>query len=314
MPRYRHALPQITGQPVLTDGGLETVLVFHEGIDLPEFASFPVVQTADGRALLERYLDQYAAIAARHGVGLLLEAVTWRANPDWVEKITGSRDDTAAINREAIDFLAAYRDKQDANTAMPISGCIGPRGDGYVADQSMSAEQATDYHRTQVEALAATEADLISALTLNYVEEAIGVAAAAKAAGIPTAISFTVETDGRLPTGQPLGEAIQQVDEATGAAPAYFMINCAHPTHFGGVLDGSAPWAGRLRGLRANASMMSHAELDEMTELDEGDPEDLGARIGSLSGSLPDLSVVGGCCGTDHRHVAAIAEACFGRK
>lgn len=312
MPRYRYTLPQLNGQPVLTDGGLETVLIFHEGIDLPEFASFPVVQSPEGRGVLQRYLDQYTTIAARHGVGLLLEAVTWRANPDWVERVTGSRDGVAAINHESIDFLAEYRDQQDANTPMPISGCIGPRGDGYVADRAMSADEAADYHGVQAEALAATEADLISALTLNYVEEAIGVAAAAKAAGIPAAISFTLDTDGRLPTGQPLGEAIQQVDEATGAAPAYYMINCAHPTHFAGVVEGSAPWAGRLRGLRANASTKSHEELEAMTELDEGDPSDLGARLGTLRDQLSQLSVVGGCCGTDHRHVAAIAQACFG--
>jgi len=314
MPRYRDALPQLSGQPVLTDGGLETVLVFHEGIDLPEFASFPLLDDAAGRSLLSRYFDDYLTIARRHGVGLLLEAATWRANPDWVERVTGSRDGTAGVNRHAIDFLAEYRDAQDAPVPMPISGCVGPRGDGYVADQAMTAEEAADYHRTQVETFAASEADLISALTLNCVEEAIGVATAAQAAKMPAAISFTVETDGRLPTGQPLGEAIQQVDEATGSAPAYYMVNCAHPTHFAGVLDPAAPWAPRLRGLRANASTLSHAELDEMAELDEGDPEDLGRHLGRLRKRLERLSVLGGCCGTDHRHIAAIADACFARE
>lgn len=311
MPRYRHALPQLAGQPLLTDGGIETVLIFQEGIDLPCFASFPVLDSGAGRALLTRYLDRHVDIANRHGVGLLLEAATWRASPDWVVKVTGSSDPTAGINRAAIDFLAAYREMQVNEATLPISGAVGPRGDGYIADSAMTAEQAAEYHRTQIETLAATEADLITAYTLNYVEEALGVALATQAVGMPVAISFTVETDGRLPTGQPLGEAIQQVDEATGASPAYYMVNCAHPTHFAEVLDGAKPWANRIRGLRANASTLSHAELEAMTELDDGDPDDLGRRVGSLRERLPHLSVLGGCCGTDHRHIAAIAKHCF---
>lgn len=312
MPRYRDALPQLGDEPLLTDGGMETVLLFHMGIDLPHFASFPVLREETGRTLLSRYNDEFVALAERHGVGLELCSATWRASPDWVERIEGSRDATAGVNREAIDFLAAYRDQQSTTGPLPINGAVGPRGDGYVADNRMTADEAADYHRTQLEALAGTEADLITAFTLNYAEEAIGVARAAAAAGIPAAISFTVETDGRLPTGQSLGEAIQQVDEATGASPVYYLINCAHPTHFEGALDLDAPWIGRLRGLRANASMLSHAELEEATELDEGDPADLGARIGGLKSKMPQLSVLGGCCGTDIRHVAAIAEACLG--
>lgn len=311
MPRYRHALPQLTGQPLLTDGGIETVLIFQAGIDLPCFASFPVLESESGRALLTQYLDRHLEVANRHGVGLLLEAATWRANPDWVARVTGSPDATAGINRAALDFLEGYREQQDNAMTLPISGAVGPRGDGYIADSAMTAEQAAEYHRTQIETLAATEADLVTAYTLNYVEEAIGVALAAKSAGIPVAISFTVETDGRLPTGQRLGEAIQELDETTGASPAYYMVNCAHPTHFDEVLDSEKPWTKRIHGLRANASTLSHAELEAMTELDDGDPDDLGQRIGSLRERLPHLSVLGGCCGTDHRHIAAIAKHCF---
>jgi homocysteine S-methyltransferase len=311
MPRYRHVLPQLAGQPLLTDGGIETVLIFQEGIDLPCFASFPVLESEAGRTLLTRYLDRHLEVANRHGVGLLLEAATWRASPDWVARVTGSPAATAGINRAAIDFLTGYREQQASETTLPISGAVGPRGDGYIADSAMTAEQAAEYHRTQIETLAATEADLLTAYTLNYVEEAIGVALAAKGAGMPVAISFTVETDGRLPTGQQLGEAIQEVDETTGASPAYYMVNCAHPTHFAEVLDGAKPWAKRVRGLRANASALSHAELEAMSELDDGDPDDLGRRVGSLHERLPHLSVLGGCCGTDHRHIAAIAKHCF---
>lgn len=311
MPRYRHALPQLSGRPVITDGGMETVLLFHEGINLPHFASYPVLRDEAGRQLISRYFDRFVQLAGHHGVGLELGSTTWRASPDWVEKIDGSREATAGVNRQAIDFLAAYRDQQTSDTPMPISGSVGPRGDGYVADNLMSPDEAAEYHRTQIEAIAGTEADLITVFTLNYVDEAIGIARAAAAACIPAALSFTLETDGRLPTGQSLGEAIQQVDEATDAAPAYYLINCAHPTHFADALEADAPWISRLRGLRANASTLSHAELDAATELDEGDPDDLGARVGSLVERLPAVSVLGGCCGTDYRHIAAIAAACF---
>lgn len=312
MPRYRHALPQLSGQPVLTDGGIETVLLFQEGIDLPHFASFPVLRDQAGRELITRYFDEFVALAKRHEVGLELGSATWRANPDWIEKIDGSREATAGINREAIDFLTAYRESQDEGVTLPISGAIGPRGDGYVANDLMSADEAAEYHRTQIEAIAGTEADLATAFTLNYAEEAIGVARAAESAGLPAALSFTVETDGRLPTGQSLDEAVQQVEEATGGSPAYYLINCAHPTHFADAIDPDAAWTDRLRGLRANASTMSHEELDAMTELDDGDPIDLGCRIRELVDRLPAVSVLGGCCGTDYRHIAAIAEACFG--
>ncbi|MEO0531381.1 MAG: homocysteine S-methyltransferase family protein, partial [Planctomycetota bacterium] len=295
----------------LTDGGIETVLVFHEKIELPHFASYPVLRDEAGQALIRRYYDEFVALASRHGVGLELGSTTWRANPDWVERIDGSRDATAGINRQAIDFLSAYRDSLTGEVPMPISGSVGPRGDGYVADTSMTPDEAADYHRTQIEALAETEADLATVYTLNYVEEAIGIARAADTASLPVAISFTVETDGRLPTGQPLGEAIQQADEATNATPVYYMINCAHPTHFESTLATDEAWLTRLRGLRANASTLSHAELDDMTELDEGDPIDLGRRIADVVKRLPAVSVLGGCCGTDVRHIAAIASACF---
>jgi homocysteine S-methyltransferase len=150
---------------------------------------------------------------------------------------------------------------------------------------------------------------MVSAITMNYPEEAIGIALAAKDAGMPVVISFTVETDGKLASGATIGEAITAVDLATGATPIYFMINCAHPTHFDNVLPEDEAWLGRIRGVRANASHKSHAELDEATELDDGDPDDLGRRYRALRRSLPRMNVLGGCCGTDHRHIAAIAEA-----
>lgn len=284
----------------VTDGGLETDLIFHHGIDLPFFAAFPLVNDAAGRAALERYYDGYAAIAATAGTGLMLETPTWRASPDWAGKLGYSAADLARTNEAAVAHLDGLR-KRYGITDCVISGAIGPRGDGYVADTAQTPDEAADYHAVQIAAMGG--ADRVTAYTLNYTAEAIGIVRAARAHGKPVAISFTVETDGRLPDGTPLAQAIQETDAA--AAPDYFLVNCAHPVHIGhGLTEGS--WLERIHGLRVNASQRSHAELDQAEELDEGDPRRLAADHRALEALLPNLSVMGGCCGTDSRHVAAL--------
>jgi homocysteine S-methyltransferase len=304
-------LPQTTGGSLfVTDGGLETELVFHDGIDLPCFAAFPLLDDPDTRGRLRRYYDGYLDIARKHGAGFIVETPTWRANPDWARQLGYSPEQLDAVNRAAVTLAEEVRAvaMADGITAL-VSGCVGPRGDGYDPGEAMTAEQAEQYHSVQIGTFADTTADQVTAITMTNAEEAIGVVRAASAAGIPAAISFTVETDGRLPTGQPLREAIEQVDAATDAGAAYFMVNCAHPTHFAEVLQQDGPWRQRLVGLRTNASEKSHAELDESTELDEGDPLDLGARHAAMHDRLPEVTVLGGCCGTDARHVAAIVSA-----
>lgn len=309
--RYREKLPQLSDGVFLTDGGMETTFVFHDGIDLPFFATFPMLAHEAGLARLRRYYQSYGSIALQFGCGFVLESATWRASSDWGNKLGYSSKALAEVNRLAIALLEELRqDWATDEVPMVVSGCIGPRGDGYAAEGCMSADEASEYHRAQIETFAATDADMVTAMTLPYVEEAIGIARAARNLGMPSAISFTVETDGRLPAGQSLGEAIEQVDAETGSAPAYYMINCAHPTHFGPLLEPGPAWAQRIRGLRANASTLSHAELDAATELDEGDPEALAWEYRDLRDLLPGLSVLGGCCGTDHRHLEAIGRTC----
>ncbi len=309
--KYRARLPQFSDHVFLTDGGMETTLIFHEGIDLPHFASFDLFKNAEGIARVRGYYARYAQMAKDAGLGFVLESPTWRANADWAAKLGYSRMALADINRKAIDLMVELRNQfETARSPMVISGNIGPRGDGYVPGKTMSAQQAEDYHAEQVGVFRNTSADLVSAFTLNYANEAIGVARAAKAAGMPVVISFTVETDGRLPTGQTLKDAIAEVDSETGAAPAYYMLNCAHPTHFADTLAGDAAWVKRLRGLRANASKRSHAELETMTDLDVGDPAELGRQYAELRRKLRHINVLGGCCGTDHRHVEQISFAC----
>jgi S-methylmethionine-dependent homocysteine/selenocysteine methylase len=305
--RYRDALPQLEGELFLTDGGIETVLIFHEGLDLPAFAAFDLLKDEAGTDVLRRYYEPYASLAAERGLGFVAESPTWRASPRWAAEIGYDADELATFNRRAIALMEELRARHEG-TPVVISGCIGPQDDGYTPAQILSAEAAEAYHSTQIDTFASTAADMVTAITMTYAEEAIGVTRAAMRAGLPAVISFTLETDGRLPSGQPLAEAIEQVDAETGGAPAYYMINCAHPTHFTAVLDGE-PIRERVRGLRANASTRSHAELDEATELDEGDPGDLAARYAELTALLPRLNVLGGCCGTDHRHLEAIAAA-----
>ncbi|MDP3069374.1 MAG: homocysteine S-methyltransferase family protein [Opitutaceae bacterium] len=311
MSKYRHHLPQLDGRLFLSDGGLETTLIFHEGLTLPYFAAFDLLKDDAGTEILRRYFARYAGLARTRGLGAVLESPTWRANPEWAAKLGYDARALAQANRRGIALLAAVRTEfESADSPVVVSGNLGPRGDGYRPDARMTARQAQDYHAPQVEVFAASEADMVAAFTMNYVEEAIGIACAARAAGMPVAIAFTLETDGRLPSGQTLAEAIRLTDEASEGHPAYYMINCAHPTHFDSVLREAGAWRVRLRGLRANASKRSHAELDASPDLDIGDPDELGREYRALRELLPQLAVLGGCCGTDHRHVEAICVAC----
>ena len=309
-------LPQLEGGWFLTDGGIETVLIYQDGVDLPEFAAFVLLETAVGRDILRRYYRRYLDIAAAApGAGFILESPTWRAGIDWGAKLGFDAGAMQRINTEAVALMNELRIEYAARIAGPIvvSGCIGPRGDGYVAGAPMDPDDARRVHQPQADALADAKVDQISAITMTSSAEAMGVARAAPRAGRTSAISFTVETDGKLPSGEALGAAIQAVDadaETFGhAAPAYYMVNCAHPTHFESVVSQEGAWRERIQGLRANASTLSHAELDVMTELDSGDPQDLADCYRRLRTPLSRLNVLGGCCGTDHRHVAAMCEA-----
>lgn len=310
MSKYRNHLPQMTNRLFITDGGLETTLIFHEGLDLPYFAAFDLLKDAAGTEILERYYRRYANMAREHGIGLVLEAPTWRANTDWGHKLGYDSTALADANRRAISLMLRIRTEfESPATAIVISGNLGPRGDGYRPDVRMTPAQADAYHRPQIETFAQTDADMVAAFTINYVEEAIGIVNAARACAMPVAISFTLEADGRLPSNDTLQGAIERTDEETGGYAVYYMINCAHPVHFEHTLRGDGAWLQRIHGLRANASRRSHAELDDATDLDDGNPAELGTQYSALRRLLPKMTVVGGCCGTDHRHVGAICQA-----
>jgi homocysteine S-methyltransferase len=296
----------------LTDGGLETTLVFHEGVELPFFAAFVLLRTTEGRERIRRYYERYLAIARDTRAGFVLESPTWRASSDWSERLGMSGKELRALNLDSIALMYELREAYESpDLPIVISGCVGPRGDGYKVEAAMTAEEAQAYHAEQVGVFRDGGAEIVTAMTMTNVNEAIGFARAARAARIEAVVSFTVETDGRLPSGESLRDAIEAVDAATDGSPLHYMINCAHPTHFSHVMERGAAWTSRIGGLRANASRRSHRELDEAPDLDAGDPLELGAQYRVLLDRHPRLRVLGGCCGTDERHVRAIGAACF---
>jgi S-methylmethionine-dependent homocysteine/selenocysteine methylase len=311
MPKYRNCLPQFGTALFLTDSGMETSLIYHQGIDLPHFASFDLMKNAEGRAIVDAYYAKHAALAKHKGLGFVLETPTWRANKDWGAKLGYSPGRLARVNRDCIELMEDIRARYETPASpMPISGNIGPRGDGYKIETKMSVKEACAYHAHQVQTFADTEADFVSGFTMNYTEEAIGIILACELADIPAVISFTVETDGKMASGETMREAIEKMDAATGGYASYYMINCAHPTHFESTIAAGESWVQRIKGLRANSSKKSHAELDSSTELDEGNPYELGGQYRALRKKMPGMTVLGGCCGTDIRHVEQICFAC----
>jgi homocysteine S-methyltransferase len=299
----------------LADGGLETYMIFDKGYELPCFSAAALLDCEPGRRDLKNYYERYIDLARQSGRGFVIDAPTWRAGVAWAGTLGHTMSQVIETNDRAVKFVSDIRDQHESpDLLILVNGLVGPAGDAYAPDTLLAPQDALLVHAPQVHALGRAGVDMISAMTLTYAAEAIGIVQAAKEIDVPIAIAFTLETDGCLPSGQPLGEAIAEVDAATNAGPIYYMINCAHPDHFKDALDTNAPWILRIGGIRANASRMSHAELDEAEVLDDGDPVELGALNMELLQLLPNIRVIGGCCGTDHRHVGCIAGHDHARK
>ncbi len=294
-------------RPFLCYTGIETDLIFNQGVDLPGFATFPLLETVKGRALLSKSYMAQVDLAREFGCGVMFESATWVANKDRSAAIGYGVSLLEQINMDAVQFIRELSDNV-RDVPIVLSAQVGPRGDGYKPNNQMDDDEAERYHAVQVAQLAKAKPDIVSAFTISYPEEAIGIVRAAQKHRLPVAISFTVETDGLLPTGMPLGEALDAVDAATDNYAEYFLINCAHPEHFLPNLD-DGPWMERLAGVVANASRCSHAELDEAIELDDGDPKELGAYFSMIRNAYPQMRIFGGCCGTDMRHMREIAKA-----
>jgi len=310
MPKYRDNLPQLDDKVFLTDGGMETYLVFKEGIELREFAAFELLNDKKGSEILLDWFSRYAKVAVREKTGFILDSATWRASEIWGHKLGYSNSDLEEINLKSIELLERVRHSfENDNSPFVISGTLGPKGDGYFPSQILSESDAESYHKRQIKTFAESNADMVAAYTMTYSKEAIGIVRAANSLDIPVVISFTVETNGNLPSGETLKEAVECVDSATEGRVAYYMLNCAHPSHFQHVLNSEEPWLRRLKGIRANASSKSHKELDESSTLDDGDPIQLGREYKALGALVKNLNVLGGCCGTDHRHIEQICAA-----
>lgn len=292
----------------LSDGGLETYLIFEKGFELPCFSAAVLLDTEQGREELTNYFTRFVEIAKSTGRGFILDAPTWRAGTAWAGPLGQTLKQVIDTNARAVAFVSNLR-KQLETEDCPIlvNGLIGPAGDAYAPDTQISAREALLIHAPQIHALGRAGVDMISAMTMTHASEAIGMTRAAQEIDVPIVIAFTLETDARLPSGQSLSEAIDEVDAATSNGPIYYMINCAHPDHFSEVLDTRAAWSLRIGGVRSNASRLSHAELDEAVTLDDGDPVELGDLSAELVNRLPNIRVMGGCCGTDHRHIECIA-------
>lgn len=298
-----------TKRPFLTDGGFETWLFFQQGFEAPEFAAIVLMDEQASRQAMRRYFDGFLKMAEGAQTGFVLDTNTWRGCTHWGPKLKRSTSEMLRLTRDAVNFAKEIRDEWQSRVApIVVNGVIGPAGDGYAPGKVPDAVEARHMHWPQIEALAQAGVDMVSAITMTNSGEATGIAQAATEARLPVVISFTVETNGRLPTGETLAAAIRSVDAATNGAPCYYMVNCAHPDHFRHVVASGNDWVHRIGGVRANASRLSHAELDVAEALDEGNPTEFGQLHADLVGLLPNLRVVGGCCGTDHRHVGCVSQ------
>ncbi len=291
----------------LADAGMETYLIYREGILLPEFASFIALSTPEGRSALERYYRSIIDVAVRDERPLLLDSATWRASSEWGTVIGYSAAGLDEVNTAAVEFVDEVRSTYSARIL--LGGCVGPRGDGYAPTSGMSFAESTDYHSAQVASLAHAGAQYIAGMTLGDANEAAGIIEAARANDLPTIVSFTIETDGRLASGELVATIIAETDRLTGGYADFYLINCAHPLHVERAFASESTEMSRISGIRVNASMRSHVELDAATDLDDGDPDDLARRCADLAATYPRLSVFGGCCGTDARHISAISAA-----
>ena len=304
----------------LTSPGIETFLIFQQGFELPEFCAFVTHEDDEAWASLQQeLLEPTLAVAANNKMGLMLDVLTWRAHGDFLQKIGRHTSDIESVNARAVRQTHALIDRWRCSNSIDtddfpviVTGDIGPRGDGYMAESaSANSISARDYHQHQVDALAAANTDVLCALTMTTATETIGIVQAASRAQLSIVVSPTVETDGRLPDGTPIGRFIEKVDNATNGNPLFYMVNCAHPDHLVPSLQAAreqdASWLSRFKGFRANASNKSHEELDNSDTLDRGNVPQLAEKVATMATDF-DLRVVGGCCGTDHEHLSEIAK------
>lgn len=301
-------LPQLNGRLMTSAAGFETWLQYVDGFKLRHFCAFELLNDPRGVSCLRDYHRTVVEAAVANGFGVINEGLHYRASRDWGELIGFSREALEEINIRGIEFYREFvREYDSPETPMLVGGAIGPRGDAYNIGRTPDAAESEDYHAEQIATFRKAGADLVTAMTFSSVEEAIGVARAAKAAELPVVVSFFVARGGRLRGGETLEEAISRVDEASDGAPAYYMVNCTYPTEFEPGLT-AGDWTQRLGGFLPNAVAMETLDLCKLGHLEDGDPVELGGQMGSLARRYPHVRVWGGCCGTDGRHIGQITQ------
>ncbi len=295
-------LPHETDRKFLVYAGTGTDLIFNHGVELPGFASFPLLENPETRAILAQQMRDLVELSADMGLGCILDAPTWMANADRAAPLGYDAERLRAVNKDGVALMEEVRQGSGRDDVL-VSACIGPRYDPYADIPPISVGQARAYHNAQLSALKETSVDLVTGYTFNRTGEAAGCILASQDIGLPIIMSLVVETDGCLADGTPLIDAIDQIEAQTDGSALFYMVNCAHPTHFADVIKAHP----RLKGVVANASSCSHAELDEAEELDDGDPVQLGQEIAAAMRDNPSIQVFGGCCGTDMRHLKQMA-------
>ena len=301
---------QVSGLIYLTEGGQETEVMYRHGFDLPEFAMFPLLDQPDAVEVVRAMYSAVLDTAERHGCAVLLGGLDYRASPDWAGLIGYDPTALAAMQTRAIEFLREVSDPyRDRLPDVRIAGIVGPRGDAYQVNPTITADESEEYHSVQLATLAASGVDLVEAMTFNNVDEAVGLARAASSAGLPLSVSFVLDSDHNLNGGPSLKEAIESVDAAAGSdRPAFYGINCSHPFEFMPAIE-SGEWFKRIRCLRPNAAAADKISLCTLGHLEEGDPVELGSLMGQLAADYPHIDIWGGCCGTWDKHLDHIARS-----
>ena len=300
--------PRAAGRLYLTEGGTETEVLYKWGFELPEFAMFPLLDDPKADSVIEGMFDRYFEAAEATGAGMLLNAHDYRASPDWASKLGYSAEQLTDFQHRVIGFLDAMRTKYRGRVdPVYVAGCIGPRGDAYGTGGEITEEEAEAYHAVQINNLKGTAADMVIAVTFSNIAEAVGVIRAAAAAKMPIGVSFNIGPDGRLRSGPTLAEAITATDAATEGKAAWFGTNCAHPIEFAPALADPGDWRKRLRYVRPNAAKTDKLALCKLGHLEDGDPVELGNEMAEALREFPSVDIVGGCCGTDERHLKEVS-------
>jgi homocysteine S-methyltransferase len=300
--------PQKAGRLYLTEGGTETELLYKYGFALPQFALFPLLDNPQAVSKMREMFQSYLDVAVRHKMCALMGGLDYRASPDWGALLGYSPQSLADANLRSIEFLRDIaREYASDIPDIVIEGLIGPRGDAYERNASITVDEAEDYHSVQLETLKRANVDLALAITFNNVPESIGVARAAVKIGVPLAISLTLDGTSKLSSGPRLGEAITTIDRETDHAPEFYLVNCSHPVEYESAIEPDG-WIDRVRGVRPNASRMEKMALCQIGHLEDGDPVELGKLCGDLARRYPHMDIWGGCCGTWDRHLDEIAK------